>query len=430
MEYQISAQPNWHRCAEFKVPAELVKPQLDRKYEHYGKSVKLEGFRKGRVPAHLVKKMFGKTIESEIFHPYIREAYDRLFKENEFDTINTPEVRDLQFDESNGLTFAIHFDVRPVFEVAGYKGMEVEKEILTVSETDVDRTLKTLQTRHAMIFTVEGEARAGHFVVADMQEVDGSGIPVVGKRYENEVLWLQEERPEITSQLVGVRAGEERRVRFPLPADAEKGTQAEEKYFQVTVKEIKERRLPELDDEFARDLGAFTTMAELRQDILTRLQAQAGMETRSRFEHALIDELVKRVDLEAPASMVDNYVELLVSEFKKKSKEAVADDDLRAYYRVSAVRNVKWYLIREQLVQQLQLTISDEELEARLREVAAGDGEAVKRAEEIRNSKEQRERLRDEMEDEKVQAFLIAQAKITELHKPLYPEKEENAQSE
>lgn len=427
MEYQINVQPNWHRAVDFSVPAEEVKPQLDEKFALYTKSVKLEGFRKGHVPAHLIKKMFGKTIESDVFNPYIREAYDRLFKENEFDFINTPEVHDLQFDAEKGLTFTLHFDIRPVFEVSGYKGMEVEKEILTVSEADVEKTLKSLQSRHAMVFNVDGEAQVGHYVVADMQEVDHNGIAVVGKHYENEVVWLQEERPEITSQLVGVKTGEERRLQLTTPADAEKGIAAEDHFFQVKVKEIKERRLPELDDEFAKDLGAFATLEELRQDIHKRLQAQAEMETRSRFEHALIDELVKTVDIEAPASMVDNYIELLVSDFKKKSKESVKEDELRSYYRASAVRNVKWYLIREQMVKQFQLSVSDEEVDERLSTVAAQGEEAAKRAEEIRNSKEQKERLRDEMEDEKVQAFLLSQAKIKEVKKPLYPEPEEQA---
>jgi len=420
VEYQITTQPNWHRIVAFSVPAADVKPQLDEKYANALKNVRLEGFRKGHVPPGLVKKMFGKSIESDVFNVYIRQAIDQLFKENSFDYLNTPYVQDLSWDEDQGLTFALHFDVRPDFQVSGFQGMPVERTVYTATEEDVQRTLENLQARQSMIYAVEGEAQAGHFVVADLQELDRSGVPVVGQKFANEVIWLHDDRPEITSQLLGVKAGEERRLTLQPQPDPESGEAAAEKYYQVTVKEVKERRLPELDDDFAKDLGAFHTLAELKEDIQQRLTAQAERETQARFQEALADELIKQNAIEAPPSMVDNYLAMLIADAKKKSKESVDEARLAEHYRASAIHGVKWYLIRDRLIQQQGLSVSDEELDSALAAMAAAGEEGASQAEKIKSSHDEREHLRSAIEDDKLYAFLAREAQVTELQRSLY----------
>lgn len=420
MEYQITAQPNWHRIVEFSVPAAEVKPQLDEKYANALKNVRLEGFRKGKVPPGLVKKMFGKSIESDVFNPYIRQAVDTLFKENTFDYLNTPAVEALHFDEEKGLTFTLHFDIRPDFQVSGFQGMPVERTVYVAGDDDVHHTLENLQSRQAMIHSVEGEAQTGHFIIADLQELDPSGVPMVGQKYENEVIWLHDDRPELTSQLLGVKAGDERHITLQPHPDPESGAAAPEKHFQVAVKEVKERRLPALDDEFAKDLGAFNTLEELKADILMRLTAQAERETQSHFQEALADELIKQNAIEAPPSMIDNYLAMLIADVKKKSKENLDEARLMENYRTSAIHGVKWYLIRDRLIQQQGLTVSDEEIENALTAMAEAGEEGAQQAEKIRSSNDQREHLRGSLEDEKVYAFLAREAKVTEVQRSLY----------
>jgi len=420
VEYRITTQPNWHRIVEFSVPAADVKPQLDEKYANALKNVRLEGFRKGKVPPGLVKKMFGKNIESEVFNLYIRQAIDTLFKENRFDYLNTPSVENLNFDEEKGLTFALHFDVRPDFQVSGFHGMPVERTVYVARDEDVQHTLENLRSRQAMIYSVEGEAQTGHFIIADLQELDPSGVPIVGQKYEKEVIWLHADRPELTDQLLGVRAGEERRLTLQPQPDSENGAAAPEKHFQIMVREVKERRLPALDDEFAKDLGAFNTLEELKADILLRLKAQAERETQSRFQEALADELIKRNAIEAPPSMVDNYLAMLIADVKKKSKESIDEARLAENYRASAIHGVKWYLIRDRLIQQQGLTVSDAELEDALTAMAAAGEEGAQRAEKIRSSNDQREHFRNALEDDKVYAFLAREAKVSEVQRALY----------
>ncbi|HNY90810.1 MAG TPA: hypothetical protein PKM23_04730, partial [bacterium] len=172
--------------------------------------------------------------------------------------------------------------------------------------------------------------------------------------------------------------------------------------------------------EFAKDLGAFSSLEELKADIRARLQAQAEHQTHERFRDALADELIKQTPIEAPPSMVDNYLAMLIADVKRKSKESVDEAHLAEHYRPSAVHGVKWYLIRDRLISQQGLAVSDEELESALSAMAAAGEEGAQRAEQIRSKKEERERFRDALEDDKVYAFLSQKAKVTEVRRSLY----------
>ncbi|NLP10433.1 trigger factor, partial [bacterium] len=279
MDYQIQREENWHHVISVHVPPEQVKPELDAKYAEL-KNIRLEGFRKGRVPTHLVKKMYGKQVEADVFRPFISEAYQTIFKENEFDLLDSPELVNLHFDEQQGLTFEFQFDVRPVIPAPDYQGLSVDRYIFSVSEDDVAQTLEVMRRQNAMVYNVEGEAQAGHFVIADLQELDVSGVPILGQRLEDRVLELKDGE-EITAQLVGIKAGEERRVQLTMEKPVEsqllqmQTPQVQQVYYSVAVKEIKERRLPELDDEFAKDMGEFENLQALKKAVLDRLNNQA-----------------------------------------------------------------------------------------------------------------------------------------------------------
>ena len=417
MEYQIQRGDNWHNVISVTVPAVEVKPALDERYASL-KNIRIEGFRKGKVPAHLVKKMYGKQVEAEAFNPFISQAYQQIFKENEFDFLSAPEVQNITFDEQTGLGFEFHFDIRPIIEVTGLSGMPVERIVFDVTEEDVEKTLQRLQQQNAMVHNVDGEAQTGHFVICDLQELDRTGVPVLGRKLDDRVIELKE-GDEITEQLIGVKAGEERRVRVTneKPATATLEVQQDEHIiYQVQVKEIKERRLPSLDDEFAKDLGPYESMEAVRADIMTRLQAQAQSDSMSHFRQALEDELIKRNAVEVPPSMLEKYLEAVVEDTRKRSNSKMDVEQLRSIFRPMAIRSVKWILLREQLIRDFQFTITDEELETRLSAIAATGEKGEQHVQELRNKEELLRRFKDGMEEEKVYDLLIKEAVVQEVH--------------
>jgi len=422
LDYQIQRGDNWRHVVSVRVPAEQVRPELDAKYAEL-KNIRLEGFRKGKVPAHLEKKMYGKQVEADVFRPFISEAYQTIFKENEFDLLDSPELANLHFDEQQGLTFEFHFDVRPVIPTPDYQGLQVDRYIFSVSDEEVAQTLEAMRRQNAMVYNVEGEAQTGHFVIADLQELDVSGVPILGQRLEDRVLELKEGE-EITTQLVGIKAGEERRVQLSMEKPVEsqlvqtQTPQVQQAFYLVAAKEIKERRLPELDDEFAKDMGEFDNLQALQKAVSDRLHYQAQSESAEHFRRSLEDELIKRNPVQPPPSMVEKYLQAVMEDARKRSKGPVKEEELRAAFTPMAHRNIAWILLREQLIKDQAIVVSEEELEARFVQISASGKQGEARVQELRKDEAALRRLKDAMEEEKVYDLLARSAKINELRQP------------
>jgi trigger factor len=420
LDYQISSGEDWHNVISVTFPAVVVKPELDAKYAEL-KNIRLEGFRKGKVPPQLAKKMYGKQVEADVFRPFIAKAYETIFKENEFDLLDSPELQNLLFDEEKGLTFEFQFDVRPVIKVNHYKGLPIERVVFDVTDEDVAQTLENMRRQNAMVYSVEGGAQIGHFLIADLHELDISGVPILGSRIDDQVLELKAGE-EITAQLLGIKAGEERRVQVSIEHPVEpqmlQTPQVKQIFYSVSVKEIKERRLPNLDDEFAKDMGEFESLDVLKKELLMRLNMQAQSDSARHFRQALEDELIKRHPMQAPRSMTENYLKAVVEDARKREKSGVDEDKIRATYTPVVIRNIRWIILREQLIKDHSITITDEELEARLTAIAAGGKQGETRAQELRNNKEALQRLKDAMEEEKVYDLLTRESEVTEIHQP------------
>ncbi len=428
MNYTIAKQKNWHTVIHVTVPGEVVKPKLEENFDEYQKTIKLEGFRKGKVPAQLIKKMFGKQIEKDTFHPYFNEAWKKVTEENEFDFLCESVIDNVVYNDEDGLSFTIEFDERPNFVVTGFDDLPVEQVTFDVTDDDVKRTLENLQQRNAMIYSVDGEAKEDHILLTDLQETDSDGVPVIGSKYPGQQIFLDKANEELTGQLVGIKAGEERRIILTQQSKEEGAEPTPPQHFIVSVKEVKERRVPELDDEFAKDLGAFNALADLKKDIKERLKQQAVQTAEMQFKRDLIDELIKKMDIEVPPSMLETYMNALVRDFKKSNGADMRLDDkqIKDYYYNIAVRTIKWILIREKLVEQQNITISDEEVEKRIATLKTDETQPDHQGEHDHDHEEEvnDEEIKNKMLEEKVYEFLISKAKIKKVKKPWRQETE------
>ena len=426
MDYQIEKQKNWHTVVTVSVPVENVQPKLDENFKVYQKKANIQGFRKGKVPSQLIRKMFGSQIENDTFQPFIGEAFNKIFKENEFDNISVPEIGQMNYHPQEGLVFTIEFDVRPDFKVENIEGMPVEREKFIVEEKDVEDVLEDIRQRQAMIYDVEGEAKPGHFLSADLQVVDSGGIPVIGQKYENQSIYLDESNEEITSQLQGVTAGDERIISIktqkqePESEFIETGKEKEpenEQRFKVIVKTIKERRLPELDDEFAKDVGNYDSLEALKKEIDENLHQRAKLEQQYAFQEKLVGELINRNNIEVPPSMLDKYLQAVVEDTKKRQKGEVDESVIREQSRVTAVRQIKWLILREQIIADENITVSDQEINDLIDQRLENKQLTEEQAAEIREDKDRFSRYGDELLQEKVFAFLEEKADIKETDK-------------
>ncbi len=429
MQYETVEQSNWQKKIRVQISADRVEPKLEETIRDFQKRAKIEGFRKGKVPRQLVMKMFGPQIESQVYQPFIADAYDKIFKDEKFDIISSPEIENIKFDKNQGLTFEIVFDVRPEIKIEDFN-LTVEKVHLKVEKKDIEALLQELQEKNAMIYSVE-EAKEGHFVIADLQEVDSSGVPILGQKFEKQTIWLEKDNEEITPQLLGSKPGDERAIRITLPEEAESESESEiitpsgekvskptEKLFRVDVKEIKERKLPELDDEFAKDLGDYENIKTLKKELTKNLKERAQYESESLFHQALVDELIKRNDIDVPPSMLQKYLDAVIDDLKKRSKDEIDEMLVREQYKSLAIRNIKWILLRNQLIEQEALTVTDDEIETHLQTQIEKKRISEEEVKKVKDDKQRFEDYREQLLNDKVYTLLADRATIEETEKP------------
>lgn len=418
MEYTVRECENWRREVDVKLPADQVAPKLEEAHHRYQQGVKLEGFRKGKIPMNLVKRMFGKKIEDEVFGAFIQESYSQIRQENDFKVISHAEVTEMKYDADEGLSFTIFFDVHPEFTVEGYKGLEIEKEVYEVTSEDVDEYLESLRQDNAMVYTVEEAAQLGHLLNVNLQQLDRTGVPIIGKKYDDRVIELKDADDVLTRQLLGVKAGDERKIRLPVESKstiADHGEPRErEEIYSIQVNSVTERRVPELDDELAKDLGDFNTLAQLREQLQKQLQYEAQFASNKNFLRNLADEIIKNTKLDVPQSMLDRYINAIVDGVKKDNRPKADEEAIRKEARSHAIRNIKWYLIRDKLAQQENLVVTNAEVDEALNRLSSSGKEGAERARKYEQSKEEMDHFIGELLEQKVLNFLARNAKVKE----------------
>ncbi len=432
MQYNIDQQENFHTTIKVTLPPEDAKPKYEDVLNEYRKSIRLEGFRKGKVPTSLIKKMYGKEIQAEAFSDFMQESWETILQENDLDIITEPKIHNINYNDKNGFSYQIEFDVAPDFELKRYDGMPVEVDVYSITDKDVDEFLEDLRQHQAMLYTVEGEAEPGHYLTADLYQVDESGVPLLGNTIEDQQIWLKKDDKELTPQLQGVKAGEERRIVLEMPEQQSETVEtlseneSDEQYYQVKVKEVKDRRLPDLDDEFAKDVSEFETLDELRDQVKKTLQERAKEANKDNIESAIVDELVKRHNFSVPPVMLEDYLNDIIEQVKKdqKNKQGKVDETgIRQHFRTNAIHNIKWHFISDKIIEQEQIQVSDDELEQHLKEMQETPAEA-QRAQKAREDDSAKEKIRNQLIYDKIFSILAEKADITENRKSWYEQDE------
>lgn len=414
MQSKVSKKGNFERVVEVDIPEAELAPHFEKMYKKYQRSVKLEGFRKGKVPLGLIKKLYGDAIKTEAIDEVVQSVFQEVKAQESLKPVAPAQLEDIQYKPEEGLHFKATVEVVPDIELKTYTGLSVEKEVYQVDDEDVGKALEDIREQMALMQPVEGEAREGHFVLADLQQVDEAGLPIIGKKYEDRFFQLNtdEFNKELAEQLIGVKPGETRRIELPMQQDGSSEPKLE--WYSVQVKEIKEKKLPALDDELAKDLGKFETLDELKEDIRTRLRKQAENDSKRRLRRNLIDELLKKNDFELPESMIQNYLEAVVESAQNEQNQQLSPEQLKQQYRPSAIWNLKWELAKDKLVELENIQVTEEAKNRYIADFAERQGMDEK---EVRNSlrtKAAQKRLEEGVLEKLVLDFLEQNAKIKE----------------
>lgn len=383
---------------EVEVEAERVAAALDKAFQKVVKKVNVPGFRKGKVPRPIFEARFGvESLYQDAIDILLPEVYTEAVDQTDIFPVDRPEVDIEQFAKGQPFKFKARITVKPEVKLGDYKGVEVPAINVEVSDEELNNELERLQQRHAELVVIDEEpAKNGDTVVIDF---DGSvdGVPFEGGKAERYSLELGSNTfiPGFEDQVVGMATGDFKdvTVTFPETYHAEE-LAGKEAVFKVKVHEIKRKQLPELDDEFAKDVSEFDTLDEFKEDLKKQLAARKEQEAKAAREGAIVDKVGENAEVEIPEAMIKGEVENMIRDFDNRLRAQGMNldmflgfsgqtvDDLRGQMQGDAEKRVRNNLVLEAIAKAEKIEVTQDEINKELNDMA----EAYKRTpEEIRN---------------------------------------------
>jgi trigger factor len=411
-----------------EIPRETVEAEIDRLVNRLGRSAKVPGFRPGKVPPRVVWQRFKDEILHDVAHDLVPSALDQALQERDLEPVDTPDVRDVVVEQGAPLTFTATFDVVPPFDPGEYRGVSLRKPSAAVEDAAVEETLERLRQRAARFEPVEGRPLgAGDWATVDLERtMSGGNADAKPERHENVTIDLSAEAnpPGFSEALVGLEAGAHKAFTVHYPADHPvKDLAGQAVEYGVTIKAIKQRVVPALDDELAKDLGNFDSLAALRERVRHDLEHEAAHEADRAVRGDLLADLAKRVPFAVPDALVEQELDRRVEEFARRLVEQQVDprkagidwSEFRSAQRDAAVESVKAMVALDEIARREPVVVSDEDLEQELARFAERSGrtrEAVRAQVEKDNGLA---RLRGGLRREKTVDLLLANAAIETL---------------
>jgi trigger factor len=371
---------DYKREISVEIPAADVARETDLQIQRYQKSARLPGFRAGHVPASIIKQRFGEGLKSDVAEALIPKFFRREAEKQGLIPVSQPRVTDLHMHDGEPIRFKASFEVLPEIQVEGYKELRAEKPEIAVTEEEVEQALNSVREQHATYTTVEGRALAeGDYAQASMDGKPKDGQDVAEAKanpvHMDDVLIEiggKNTVPEFTQHLTGTSAGDERTFDVAYPDDiSDKRLAGKTFVYTVKVNGIKQKTLPELNDDFAKELGEFTTLEQVRKQIRDNMQAERTHDAEREAKDKLVAELVKRNDFEVPESLVDRQIDLRLERgLRALAAQGMKMEDLkkmdlprlRAGQHDQAVADVKSSLLLERIADLEKIEVSDQEV--------------------------------------------------------------------
>ena len=366
-----------------EVNAAEFEAAVEKAYQKMRKKINVPGFRPGKAPRKIIEGMYGAEVFfEEAINIAFPEAYEAAVKEQELQVVGYPSVEIEGQVTRDGFTFKATAPVYPEVTLGQYKGLSAPKEEVKVSAADVDERLKALTDRNTRLVSVDREAKEGDTVVIDFEGFL-EGKPFEGGKGENFSLELGSHTfvPGFEEQLVGVKAGDEKDLDITFPEDYHKDLAGKAVVFKVKVHEVKEKEIPALDDEFAKDVSEFDTLKDLKADLKKKIAAEREETVKRAFEDALMEQVAENITADIPDVMVENQAHQYLDNFKAqisrqfpyeeyKKMTGMDDEKLLADAKEPALRQVKMDLAVAAIIKAENIEASDEDVEAEYKKMA------------------------------------------------------------
>lgn len=409
-----------------EIPADTIKAAIDEAYKEVSKTAKIDGFRPGKAPRRILEKHYSEAVEANVVERIVPEYYGKALDESKLEPVERPHIEEssLKIKKDEPLVFTATVEVKPAIVLGDYKGIEVKDEAVEVADSEMEEALKELQGMHSTLETVAEDrpAAKGDFVVIDFEGFK-SGEPIQGGKAENYPLELGSNSmiPGFEENLDGARKGEAREFTVTFPAEyRNRDLAGSEATFKVAVKELKSKVLPALDDELAKDLGIGQSLAELKEKVREDLLMMKKRGLAQKQKEEIVLELVKMHEFELPPSLVEKeFRSMMVRKYQEvvgngmptgKATEEIKEFEPKA--KAIATDRVKTTLVLSAIAEKEGIKVTDKELEAGIRMIAAESGHTPQQVMEMYKKKEGGiEDLAAMIGEDKALEFVLSQAK-------------------
>ncbi len=424
MRVKVKEVSGSRRAFEIEIPVDAIIEKHEEVYSEIQRQAQIPGFRVGKAPRNLIEIHYKDKAQEEVKKRLIADYFVKAVKDSGVSTIGSPVISDVMFESGKPLIFKAEVNIRPDVKLKSYNGLKIKKQKALVSTEEVDKVAQELQDRNAQLKDVEGRpAKEGDWCLCD------SEVVIEGKPAEkNEGVWfpltLKSTKREFLDQLIGSNPGDTKTVKTTLPTNYPRKEHAgREAQFSITVNQIKEKILPTIDDEFAKDVGGFKSLLELRGHIREELTKIKEQEARFQMEEDIINQLIKSTNFEAPAIMVDSEMDRLLKDararllylgYKKEDMER-EEPAMKEKIKEEAIKKIKGFFILEKVAEFEGINTAEEEINKRIELLAARSKRSV---EEMRSYLAENDLLEDIKVDiiqDKALQFLIENAKVEEV---------------
>jgi len=412
------------------IPADTVAKELDKYYLTLRKSVKIKGFRPGKVPRSILEKFYKKQVETEVIQQLVNDTYQSALTEKNIRAVSQPIIDNQKLEAGKDFAYTARVDVPPKIDLPDtYIGLELDEEKLEVSEADVDKYLDEMRNFHSQLNTLDSDRpiSSGDYVLIDYTgAIDG--VPLKEGAAKDKLIEIKPDSflPGFTNQMLGLKPGVTREITVTPPEDyAQKEIAGKTLVFQVTIKEVKEKIVPPLDDNFARDVGEFETVAALREQV----EKELTIREEQRIQNALHTDILKKVldetPFDAPPSLVNKQTEFLIQQARSQmdrqglqvDSSTMINRELQEAYRPMAEFQVKRSFVLEEIARREGIEVAESETQERLKILNAARSQNPEGAAGGTDTEEAREQINARILEDKALAFLKEKAHITMVDK-------------
>ena len=395
---------------------EEVQPNFNKSAKVFSKKIKMPGFRPGKVPMERLLNQFQANIEAEFMDANFQKYYLAAVQEKKLMPVNKAEIKDVNFRMNENFSFTATFEVEPELTIPNMKknSLQVNRTNYLHDDQDIEDAILQLRKAQASIVTIEDGAKEGDYLVCTLQKLDDSGVPIIGKKFENQYLRVGKGSftDDQKDKLIGLKSGETARLRLPVNED---GGDAD---YDLVVGKVERENLPELNNDFLKIVNPdLDSVDSLRKDVEKKIIENFKERSLTAYERELSDKAIDFINPSFAPSMVANYLENLLEDVKKQNNgEPLDESKVKEQYKPVAERNVKWYSIRKELIHSQDMKVEKVDVEDEILRLIQRTPKSEKEIKRFYKKPSNKKRIEDDLMEKKIFSYLEQFTQVKEVN--------------